>query len=188
MPNIGMSRSRRWGIWAGVIAGSAALIPLIPLIRGRYFRITTILKKDHRMVSGLLKMLENTPRMNGTARRSLLDKIHRELVTHEMAEDEVLYRTLRSRDLIPTGSVIDDLYHEQYKIKDLLNRLVNSDVDGAEFMPQLRNFMEVVERHAEQEEKYVFPIVEREFSGTEQETFGRQITAFKKGARQQAAA
>ena len=45
---------------------------LVPVLKKRVMRATTILKKDHRMVSGLLMTLEMTPKFNGIVRKRLL--------------------------------------------------------------------------------------------------------------------
>jgi len=88
------SKFAKWGIIGGAIAGGA-LIPLIPIIKRRAMRVTTILKKDHRMVSGLIMTLQMTPRVNGKLRRILFDQIRSNFMIHAQAEEEVLYPELR---------------------------------------------------------------------------------------------
>jgi len=43
----------KWGLIGSAIAGGIALVPLVPVLKKRAMRATTILKKDHRMVRGL---------------------------------------------------------------------------------------------------------------------------------------
>ena len=43
----------KWGLIGSAIAGGIALVPLVPVLKKRAMRATTILTKDHRMVSGL---------------------------------------------------------------------------------------------------------------------------------------
>jgi len=62
----------KWGLIGSAIAGGIALVPLVPVLKKRVMRATTILKKDHRMVSGLLMTLEMTPKFNGIVRKRLL--------------------------------------------------------------------------------------------------------------------
>src|SRR5689334_11249648 len=96
----GISMARRrgtnWRLWGGIIAGGASLIPLIPIIRRRAMRVTTILKKDHRMVSGLMMTLEMTPKFNGKVRKSLFNQIYTNLMAHATAEEEVFYPAVRN--------------------------------------------------------------------------------------------
>src|SRR5437868_9728185 len=89
----GISMARRrgsggtnWTLWGGIIAAGASLIPFIPMIRRRAMRVTTILKKDHRMVSGLMMALEMTPKFNGTVRKSLFNQIYNNVMAHATAE------------------------------------------------------------------------------------------------------
>src|SRR5262245_37510756 len=86
----------KWGLISGVIAGGAALIPLVPAIRKRAMRVTTILKKDHRMVSGLITTLQMTPRINGMVRMALLNQIHNQVMVHAQVEEEVFYPAMRN--------------------------------------------------------------------------------------------
>src|SRR6185369_6755169 len=66
---------KKWGIIGGSIAGGVALFSLIPAVKRRAMRVTTILTKDHRMVSGLMTTLQMTPRINGMIRKRLFDQI-----------------------------------------------------------------------------------------------------------------
>jgi hemerythrin-like domain-containing protein len=163
-----------------VIGGSVALIPLIPMIRGRYLRITTLLKKDHRAATGLLKMLEKTPRTSALVRRSLMNRIHRELINHEMIEDEVLYKVIRNRGFAVAGPQVEEAYREQDRVRDMLNRFDTVEPMSDEFGFRLRELIETVERHAEREETYVFTYIETLLSKEEQEDLGRQYHTAKK--------
>ena len=66
---------KKWGIIGGSIAGGVALFSFIPALKRRAMRVTTILTKDHRVVSGLITTLQMTPRINGMVRRRLLRKV-----------------------------------------------------------------------------------------------------------------
>ena len=70
----------KWSLIGSAIAGGIALIPLVPAVRKKAMRATVILKKDHRMVSGLLMTLEMTPKFSSMARRTLFDQIRNSLV------------------------------------------------------------------------------------------------------------
>src|SRR5215831_15571364 len=86
----------KWSLIGSGIAAGAALIPLIPAIRRRAMRVTTILTKDHRMVSGFMRALEMTPRYNTVVRRRLFEQIRNNVMVHAQAEEEVLYPALRN--------------------------------------------------------------------------------------------
>src|SRR5689334_22113672 len=78
----GRSGAMKWGLIGGGIAAGAVLIPLIPAIKKRAMRVTTILKKDHRMVSGMIATLQLMPRMNGIGRRTLFEQIRNNVMLH----------------------------------------------------------------------------------------------------------
>src|SRR6516165_7292716 len=65
----------KWSLIGSGIAAGAALIPLIPAMKKRAMRVTTILTKDHRLVSGLIATLEVTPRLSGSVRKRLFEEI-----------------------------------------------------------------------------------------------------------------
>src|SRR5262244_1309316 len=81
----------KWSLIGSGIAAGAALIPLIPAIKRRAMRVTTILTKDHRMVSGMIRTLEMTPRFNSVVRNTLFQQIRNNVMVHAQAEEEVLY-------------------------------------------------------------------------------------------------
>ena len=83
----------KWGLLGSAIAGGIALIPLVPAMKKRAMRATTILKKDHRMVSGLLMTLGMTPKINGMVRRTLFNQIRQSLMIHAQVEEEIFYST-----------------------------------------------------------------------------------------------
>src|SRR6266446_9123281 len=86
----------KWGLIGGAIAGGIALIPLVPAMKKRAMRVTTILKKDHRMVSGLLMTLEMTPKFSGMMRKTLYDQIRNSLMVHTQVEEEIFYPAIRN--------------------------------------------------------------------------------------------
>src|SRR5437773_855359 len=72
----------KWALIGGAVGAGAALISLLPVIKRRAMRVTTILKKDHKVVSGLIMTLQMTPRINGTVRKTLFDQIRRNVMVH----------------------------------------------------------------------------------------------------------
>src|SRR5438477_8208899 len=90
------SKVVKWGLIGSAIAGGIALIPLVPALKKRAMRATTVLKKDHRMVSGLMMTLEMTPKINGMVRKRLFDQIKNNLMVHTQIEEEIFYPEIRS--------------------------------------------------------------------------------------------
>ena len=168
------SKFGKWGIIGGAIAGGAALISLVPVIKRRAMRVTTILKKDHRMVSGLIMTLQITPRVNGKIRRTLFDQIRNNFMIHAQAEEEVLYPELRGI-LFTDQSKVDEAYREHQQMKDLLNDLATMDPVGDAFDMKLADFKNKVQHHVEEEEGEIFSLMMQRMSTDEQDDLGRRI-------------
>jgi len=169
------SKLAKWGIIGGAIAGGAAMIPIIPALKRRAMRPTTILKKDHRMVSGLMKTLQMTPRINGMVRRRLFDQIRYSLMIHTQAEEEILYPAMRHFMLTNGQSKVDESYREHQRIKDLLNELTTIDPTSDAFNAKLADLKNTIQHHVEEEEEEMFPLLMLRMSAEEQEALGRRI-------------
>jgi hemerythrin superfamily protein len=165
------------GIIGGAIAGGVALIPLIPMVKRRAMRVTSILKKDHRLVSGLIMTLEFTPRINSTVRRKLLEQITNSVMVHAQAEEEVLYPALRTIFVFDNHnqSKVDEAYHEHQQVKDLLHDLSTMDPTSEVFDIKFNDFKMKLEHHVEEEEGEVFPMILERMSGDEQQELGQRI-------------
>src|SRR5438034_6258982 len=146
----------KWGIIGGAIAGTAALIPLIPVIQRRAMRVTTILKKDHRVVSGLIMTLQMTPKINSAVRKTLFEEIRHQVMAHAQAEEEVLYPAMRNIMLVGGASQVNAAYHEHQQVKDLLNDLETIDPMSQAFDRKFEDFKRKIEHHVEEEEREMF--------------------------------
>src|SRR5688572_7524287 len=85
-----------WALIGGLAAGGAALISVLPMVKRRAMKVTNILRKDHRLVSGMIMTLEATPRINGMMRRTLFNQIRHQLLVHAQAEEDVFYPAVRN--------------------------------------------------------------------------------------------
>jgi hemerythrin superfamily protein len=186
-------RGRRsdWKLWSligGGIAGGAALLPLIPAARRRAMRVTTILKKDHRMVSGLITTLQMTPRVNGMVRSSLFDQIRQSLLIHMQAEEEILYPAMRNFMFTGGEWKVDEAYREQQQIRDLLNELSRMNAAGDTFETKLADLKNKIHHHVEQEEGEMFMMLKDRVPTEQQEEIGRRIHERKVDLKRQRAA
>ena len=168
------SKFAKWGIVGGAIGVGAALIPLIPVIRRRAMRVTTILKKDHRMVSGLIMTLQMAPKIKETLRRRLFDQIRNSFMIHAQAEEEVLYSELRVI-MFTDQSKVDEAYREHQHMKDVLSDLATMDPTSEAFDTKLTDFKNMVQHHVDEEESEIFTLLMQRLSTHEQEDLGRRI-------------
>ena len=86
----------KWSLIGSAIAGGIALIPLVPALKKKAMRATTLLKKDHRVVSGLMMTLEMTPKFSAMARKALFNQIRADLMVHTQVEEEIFYPAIRN--------------------------------------------------------------------------------------------
>ena len=181
------SRGTNWAMWGGIIAGGASLIPFIPMIRRRAMRVTTILKKDHRMVSGLIMTLEMTPKFNGTVRKSLFNQVYNNLMAHATAEEEVFYPAIRNV-AFGQSEQVDEAYKEHGTVKDLLRQMSNMDPISDEFDRRLAELKSNVQHHVDEEEGELFQLCENRMSEEELREIGQAFSERKKELKTQRAA
>jgi hemerythrin superfamily protein len=165
----------KWGIIGGAIAGGAALISLIPAAKKRGMRVTSILKKDHRMVSGLIAALQVAPRIHGMVRKTLLDQIHNSLMMHTQAEEEILYPAMRNFMLTNGESTVDESYREHEQIKSLLSELSRMDTISDAFDRKVVELKSSIQHHVQEEENEMFVILMQRMSTEQQQELGRRI-------------
>src|SRR5215468_12185910 len=169
----------KWTLIGSGIAAGAALIPLIPGIKKRAMRATTILTKDHRLVNGLIATLEVTPRLSSTVRKRLFEQIRTNVMVHSQVEEEILYPILRNLMFMRGESKVDESYREHQQVKDLLNSLAMMDPNTDAFDNKFEDFKSRIQHHVEEEEGDMFQVVRQRMSTEEQEHLGQRIHARK---------
>ena len=178
----------KWGLLGSAIAGGIALIPLVPAMKKRAMRATTILKKDHRMVSGLLMTLGMTPKINGMVRRTLFNQIRQSLMIHAQVEEEIFYPAVRNLMYGGEDSKVDEAYREHQTVKDLLNQMANMDKISDEFDGKLAELKKNIQHHVQQEEGDMFPLVTHRMSSERLEEIGQKMHERKINLKTQMAA
>src|SRR5215467_4168024 len=169
----------KWTLIGSGIAAGAVLIPLIPAITRRAMRVTTILTKDHRLVSRLIATLEMTPRLNGTVRKRLFEQIRMNVMVHAQVEEEILYPVMRNLMFMYGESKVDESYREHQQVKDLLNGLAIMDPNTDAFDNKFEDFKSRIQHHVVEEEAEMFLVVRQRISTEEQERLGQRIHARK---------
>jgi len=178
----------KWSLIGSAIAGGIALIPLVPALKKKAMRATTILKKDHRMVSGLLMTLEMTPKFSSMARKTLFDQIRNSLMVHTQVEEEIFYPAVRNLAFGEESSKVDEAYREHQTVKDLLNQMSHMDATSDEFDRRLAELKQNIQRHVDEEENEMFPMVTSRMSTERLEDIGERIHGRKMNLKTQIAA
>jgi iron-sulfur cluster repair protein YtfE (RIC family) len=184
----GASSGKKWGLIGGLIAAGAAAIPLISIIKKRTMSVTTILKKDHRIVSGLLMTLEMTQKANRTIRKTLFDQIRTNLMLHMQAEEAIVYPAMRMLSFGPEEEKVNEAGREHQLVKDLLGQMGGMDTCGDAFEVTLRELKWNIQHHVEEEENEMFVWMTQRMSADQLEDLGRRLHEKKKDLKGQMAA
>jgi hemerythrin-like domain-containing protein len=118
-----------------------------------------LLKNDHKDMRAMLSALESSTTRAAKKRSMLLQKIKANLVAHTTIEEEIFYPAFKE-----AGKKSDDdkMYFEALEehraAGDLvLPDLLNTDPSSEKFSGRAKVLKELVEHHADEEEKEMFP-------------------------------
>lgn len=114
---------------------------------------TTLLRADHKLVSGLFADYEKT--RSSAKKKQLVAKICTELSVHAQVEEEIFYPAvklaLKDRELIPEATV------EHATLKDLIAQVEGMEPEGEMFDARIKVMCEYVEHHVKEEQNEMFP-------------------------------
>ncbi|MBA8888656.1 hemerythrin-like domain-containing protein [Dokdonella fugitiva] len=142
----------------------------------------TLLKNDHKDMRALLAALEATTTRAVKKRESLLAKIEANLKAHTSIEEEIFYPAFKQ-----AGSKSDDdkMYFEALEehraAGDLvLPDLLETDPSTDNFSGRAKVLKELVEHHAGEEEKEMFPRARKLLEKAELLALGEQMEIRKR--------
>jgi len=117
--------------------------------------IVELLQQDHEKAKAMLaKITSAAPE----ARAELFCELVPDLVSHEVAEEIVVYPTIRSD--APDGEAeAEPRLKEQAEAEDLLNQMEKLDPASTEFGASLTKLKDAVLVHASAEEENIFPLL-----------------------------
>jgi hemerythrin-like domain-containing protein len=141
-----------------------------------------LLKDDHKKVKGLLEELVSTTSRGTKKRSQLLATIAEELRTHVAIEEEIFYPAFKA-----AGEKSDDeqMYFEALEEHRAAGELVLPDLEKTElasekFGGRAKVLKELIEHHADEEEKEMFPRARKLLSAAELNALGAQMEARKR--------
>jgi hemerythrin superfamily protein len=136
----------------------------------------SMLKEDHVRVRGLLEKLTSTTDRGLKTRQVLLADIERELKVHMHLEEEIFYPDFKSAG---EKKADDKLYYEAKEEHRAASRtladLKRADVASVAFGGKAKVLKELVDHHANEEEKEMFPRVKDLMSQKELEELGSRM-------------
>jgi hemerythrin-like domain-containing protein len=135
-----------------------------------------LLKKDHEKVRGLLSDLEKSAMRGGPKAQKLVAQIDKELEIHTTIEEEIFYPAFRE-----AVSTKDDkkMYYEakeeHHVVKLVLPEVKQEGLALEEFAAKAKVLKELVEHHADEEEKEMFPEARKVLSRQELKDLGDRM-------------
>lgn len=136
----------------------------------------SFLKDDHKKVKALLSKLESTTERGAKTRKKLLSEIETEVKVHTQIEEEVFYPAYHE-----AAKKKDDLKMffeavEEHHVVDLvLPEILDTDPASEEFGAKAKVLKELIEHHADEEEKEMFPKARKLLSNDELKELGARL-------------
>ena len=137
-------------------------------------KATDLLKKQHKEVKGLFKKVEKTEDASG--RRQLLEQITQALQLHSRLEEEIFYPAVRGLETRKAEEMVAEALEEHHVVDLVLKDLPNVDPEDERFEAKMTVLSELVEHHADEEEKEMFKAAQR-LGKQELEDLGAQMEA-----------
>lgn len=147
----------------------------------------SMLKADHEKVRGLLGQLEKSTEKGVKTREDLLSRIAEELAIHTTIEEEIFYPSFRDAVSKKEDRKLYQEALEEHHVVDLLMpEIEESDPSSEVFSAKAKVLKEIVEHHAEEEEKEMFPRARKVMDAAELRELGERMEARKAELRSEA--
>jgi hemerythrin-like domain-containing protein len=136
-----------------------------------------LLKADHVEMRALLGELESTTSRALKKRRELLVEIEAKLKAHTTIEEEIFYPAFkRAGEKSDDDKMYFEALEEHRAAGDLvLPDLLKTDVGSETFSGRAKVLKELVEHHADEEEKKMFPRAKKLLSKDELASLGERL-------------
>lgn len=140
-----------------------------------------LLTQDHKTIKALLGELEATTARGVKKRTELLDRIDAELKVHTSIEEEIFYPAFKKAG---DGKDDNETYFEAMEEHRAAGELVLPDLLKTEpaseqFSGRAKVLKELVEHHADEEEKEMFKRARQLFDKAELDRLGKQMAQRK---------
>jgi hemerythrin-like domain-containing protein len=140
-----------------------------------------LLKADHKKVKALLASLEKTTERGADRRTRLLQQIESEVNVHATIEEEIFYPAFRDavkkRD---DREMYQEALEEHHVVDLVMPEVKDSDPAGEVFAAKAKVLKELIEHHADEEEKEMFKAAKRVLGKDELRELGARLQRRKK--------
>ena len=141
-----------------------------------------LLKADHQKVKQLLGQLDSLIQQGAsdTEKDALVTKIRSELSVHESVENEVFFPAVR--EILRKKDVLQEATEDQEEAGDAIEALGDLQPGDAGYDKKLKELSGKIAAHAAEEERDVFPQVEK--SNIDTKALGKKMSARKEALKQ----
>lgn len=144
----------------------------------------TLLKNDHDTVRDLLSQLESTRESSARKREELLQQIAEEVRVHTQVEEEIFYPAFQQAAQKKEDAKLYYEALEEHHVVDLvLPEIEEMDPASVEFAAKAKVLKDLIEHHAEEEEKEMFPRAKKLLDKEELRELGQRIEQRKEEAK-----
>ena len=141
----------------------------------------TLLKADHKKVKALLASLEKTTERGADRRTKLLAQVEAEVNVHASIEEEIFYPAFRDAVKKKDDREMYQEALEEHHVVDLVMPEVKAaDPAGEKFAAKAKVLKEIIEHHADEEEKEMFKKARQVLDKEELRDLGARLEARKK--------
>jgi len=140
-----------------------------------------LLKEDHEKVRGLLSQLEKSADRGGERAMKLVTQIEGELKVHTTIEEEIFYPAFRDAARSKDDKKLYYEANQEHHVVDLvLPEMSEPGAAKEEFAAKAKVLKELVEHHAGEEEKEMFPKARKLFGRDELKELGQRMAERKR--------
>jgi hemerythrin superfamily protein len=141
--------------------------------------VLTLLKNDHKTVSGLLGQIKKCEPGDGRL-AGLAEEIETALTVHAAIEEKYFYPRLHDRSNEPDDLVdVFEAYTEHELIKKLISLLKSGRQPDEQFKAELQVLAENVQHHVKEEESTIFALARETLDAEELKELGAEMEAAK---------
>ncbi|HEX4461506.1 MAG TPA: hemerythrin domain-containing protein [Polyangia bacterium] len=140
-----------------------------------------LLEKDHRDVKALFRKYERAGQGAHKEKQTLAQQIIRALSIHAAIEEQFFYPAARAVDERLSDQVLEAL-EEHHVAKWTLNELDRMKPDDERFDAKMTVLMENIRHHIDEEERELFPKLQKRLAPTDLDELGRLLEGAKKAS------
>ncbi|HEX6995065.1 MAG TPA: hemerythrin domain-containing protein [Gammaproteobacteria bacterium] len=147
---------------------------------------TDMLREDHDKVRELLSQLSSTTNRAAKKRSELLQKLKKEVLIHTQIEEEIFYPAFRDSKAEESKRLFYEAKEEHRAVDELvLPDVETTEPSSEEFAGRIKVLKDMIEHHAEEEEKEIFPKAKKALGKEELEELGERMAERKQELEQQ---